>query len=160
MADDLPEFDLYASDFYVWTQTQAEALRLRGAGGNALDYDRLAEEVGDLGAAEWNTCTTLLVRITQHLYKLEFSPAQDPRNKWRAEVRQFRVEIEERLTRSIRNGMEAGLDRIHARGAKLAQSAMDDHDDGARIDPERRWTLPQLLGEADDPLDAVAAKPR
>jgi hypothetical protein len=156
MADDRPEFDLYAQDFYAWTQAQAEALRLRGAGGSALDYDRLAEEVGDLGAAEWNACWTLLARIVQHLHKLELSPATLPRNKWRSEIRVFRTEVERRLTRSIRGGMQADLESIHRKGARNAQGDMEDHGDGVSVDPERRWLLEQLLGEADDPLETDA----
>ena len=155
MADDRPEISLYELDFYAWTQSQAEALRARG-GGNALDYERLAEEVGDLGAAEWNTCWTLLARIVQHLHKLRTSPAKHPRAKWRGEVRQFRLTIERRLTRSIRNGTEEDLDIIHKRGCRLAQGDMDDYEDRVEMDHSVRWSLAQLLGEQDDPLDDPA----
>ena len=156
MADDRPEPDLYERDFYAWTQAQAGALRARGAGGNALDYDRLAEEVGDLGSAEWNRCWTLLARVIQHLHKLKSSPASEPRAKWRAEIRQFRLVIERSLTRSIRNGMEADLERLHDRGLKLAQGDMGDHGETTQLDPDQRWSLSQLLGEVDDPLDLPA----
>ena len=155
MADDRPQIDLYTQDFYLWTQAQAQALRAQGAGPTTLDYDRLAEEIGDLGSAEWNRTRTLLIRIVQHLHKLASSPAPLPQNKWRREVRQFRVEIGNGMPRSIRNGMEADLDGIHRSGAKLAQADMDDHGDGVTLDPTHRWSLAQLLGEADDPLDAL-----
>ena len=150
MADDRPEPRLYETDFYAWTQAQAAALRV-GAGAE-LDYERLAEEVGDLGSSEWNAVWTLLVRIVEHLHKLSSSPAVQPRNKWRAEVRQFRLEMRRKMTRSIRNGMELELDAVHMAGAELAQAAMDDHGDGVHIDAGVRWSLAELLGEHDDPL--------
>ncbi len=155
MADDHAPPSLYERDFYEWTQVQAEALRARGAGRNALDYDRLAEEVGDLGASEWNKVRSHLVRIIEHLHKLSASPATQPRNKWRAEIREHRLGASLTLTRSIRNGMERELNDLHRRGAVYAQAGMDDHEDGVRLDPDRRWTLAQLLGEEEDPLETL-----
>jgi hypothetical protein len=46
--------DLYDRDFYVWTREQAQALRARQAGANDLDWDRLAEEIEDLGSEQRN----------------------------------------------------------------------------------------------------------
>ena len=155
MADDRPASDLYERDFYAWTQLQADALRTHGRGGNALDYDHLALEVGDLGAWEWNKVRSLLLRIIQHLHKLDSSPATYPRNKWRAEIRQFRAEIDLVLTASIRNGMEGELDLLHVKGARLAQADMDDHGDEVQVKDDVRWTLAGLLGESDDPLDGL-----
>lgn len=41
--------DLYDRDFFLWTREQAQALRARQAGANDLDWDRLAEEIEDVG---------------------------------------------------------------------------------------------------------------
>jgi hypothetical protein len=44
--------DLYETPFLLWTQAQAEALRRRMRGGGRIDWERVAEEVEDLGEAE------------------------------------------------------------------------------------------------------------
>ena len=55
--------DLYEQDFYAWALEQADVLRRREAGANALDYDNLAEEVEGLGIAELRACESLLRQI-------------------------------------------------------------------------------------------------
>jgi hypothetical protein len=79
--------DLYDRDFYVWTREQAQALRARRAGANDLDWDRLAEEIEDVGSEQARTATLRL------------------------------------------GGATSG------------------------VDPTRRWTWEQIIGEADDPLE-------
>jgi Domain of unknown function DUF29 len=80
--------NLYDDDFYVWTEAQAELLRKRKF--EALDLDNLIEEVEALGRAEKTSELNNASVIIEHLLKLQFSPAQEPRNTWRASVREHR----------------------------------------------------------------------
>ena len=155
MADDRPAPDLYDTDFYAWTQAQAGALRLRQAGGNMLDYDRLAEEIEDLGSEQRNAVLSHLLQIIIHLHKLESSRAIPPRSGWHIEVLQHRAEIEMRLSASIRNGLDAELGRLHRKAARYAQKSLDVYEVGAEVDAERVWPLEALLGEDEDPLDRL-----
>ena len=41
---------LYDTDILLWSEQQAELLRRRAA--NALDWDNLAEEIGDVGLSQ------------------------------------------------------------------------------------------------------------
>jgi len=142
--------DLYDQDFYLWTQAQAAALRARAGGANALDYEHLAEEVEDLGSAQRNKAESLTRLILQHLYKLQACPDPQPVGHWRVEIENWRADLERVLTGAIRRELINNLDRIHARAAKIAQTDIANHEPSAVVASDRRWTLPQILGEADD----------
>lgn len=152
--------DLYEADFYLWTQDQAEALRAREGGLNRLDYDNLAEEVGDLGSSELNKCRSWVIRIIEHLHKLETSQATDPRRHWGDEIGNWRIQLDVTLTRSMRRLVEEELDQLHTKGARYAQKSFDLHEPELKVDAQRRWTLSELLGEGDDPLVALAVRAR
>ena len=156
MADDRPDPDLYERDFYAWTRVQAAALRAPGAAGsNIIEWARVAEEIEDLGSERRHAIASHLQQIIVHLHKLETSAALPPRAGWRDEIRNHRREIEERITPSIRNEVIGDLDRLHRKAARHAQKSLDDYERDRIVDTRRRWTLPQLLGEAEDPLDAL-----
>ena len=71
--------DLYEEDFYVWTEVQAELLRQRQFG--SLDLANLVEEVEGLGDAKKSAVLSNATVIIEHLLKLQFSPAHDPRRR-------------------------------------------------------------------------------
>ncbi len=157
MADDRPAPDLYREDFYAWTQVQVEALRALSPKSNAIDWERLIEEVEGLGASQKNAVRGHLVQIIAHLLKLVTSRMRDPRAHWRGEVRQHRIEAGLLLTAAIRREIGLDLEDLHRRAAKHAQKSMDDHEGGVRVDLKRRWSLAELLGETDDPLEGPEA---
>ena len=72
--------ELYETDFYVWTQRQAEALRrLAETRPNVdLDFPHLIEEVEDLGTSQRDAVRSHLRRIIEHCLKLEYSRAAIP----------------------------------------------------------------------------------
>ncbi len=80
---------LHDEDFLAWSKQQAEALRAaaRGATNQRLDWRNLAEEIEDLGNSQRDAVRSHIVRIIQHLAKLEYSPSVEPRNGWRRTVR-------------------------------------------------------------------------
>ena len=144
--------DLYKRDFYLWTQAQAEALRAHGAS-NRVDWDTVAEEVEDMGKRELRAAESLLVRIIEHLHKLRSTKFDDPRLHWRKEIIAFRGQLEQRMTPSIRAKLQNDLERIHQRGAMEAERWLfHDNIDFHPIDPDRIWSLAELLGEEDDPV--------
>ena len=139
--------DLYDQDFYLWTQAQAQALRARSAGANALDYDRLAEEVEELGSAQRNKAESYVRRILQHLYKLQTSPEAQPTGHWRVEIENWRAELERVLTGAIRRELETNLERIHVRAAAIAQKDIANYEPDAVVDCRWRWTLEEVLND-------------
>jgi hypothetical protein len=110
-----PEADLRRTDVFVWLKRQAEALRAREAGRNAIAYDELAEEVDGLAQSVRNKVFSLTARIIEHLYKLEFVDSPRDRAGWRKEVLAFRGQLARTLTPSLRNEVAADLDALHRR---------------------------------------------
>ena len=87
---------LYERDVIAWTEQQARILR-EAAGRQtnlALDWENIAEELQDLGRSELRALGSEIRRIIQHLLKLEFSTATDPRFQWTTSITDARVEIE------------------------------------------------------------------
>ena len=103
--------NLYAEDFYVWTEAQAELLRKRQF--EALDLDNLIEEVEGLGRAEKTSVLNTASVIIEHLLKLQYSPAQQPRNTWRASVREHRRRLRRDLTPPLRQILDVELPTLY-----------------------------------------------
>ncbi len=89
----------YEEDFFAWTQDQGR--RLRDAAAlrvNApIDWENVAEEIESMGRSELSAVESALMRILEHLLKLEFSPAADPRAGWEDSVVEHRLRIEKDL---------------------------------------------------------------
>ena len=80
---------LYEEDTVAWAESQAAALRAAARGGSnqALDWENLAEEIESLSASQRSALASHVMRIIQHLVKLEYSSAAEPRNGWRRTIR-------------------------------------------------------------------------
>lgn len=145
---------LYESDFYAWTQDQADALRHRRAQSNAVDWERVAEEIADLGASEKNTVWTSAFRIVEHFYKLHATRNPLVVAHWAQEIGNFRAEMYSRLTRSIERLVKEDLEAVHVRAARQAQKQFRLEEPDSEIDSSLRWTWAQITGESeDDPLN-------
>jgi Domain of unknown function DUF29 len=86
--------DQYETDFYAWTQAQAQALRAKDWA--ALDLEHLAEEVEDLRKTERRGVRSQLRLIMSHLLKWRYQP--DKRTEsWRGTIANGRVLVQEDL---------------------------------------------------------------
>ncbi len=86
----------YDADFYAWCQAQASALRKAASvAGNAkgIDWENLAEEIESLGRSERRAMESALMRIIEHLLKLGYLPAVDPRADWMENVASHRIDL-------------------------------------------------------------------
>lgn len=143
--------DLYDLDFYLWTRTQAEALRARST--NALDYDLLAEEIEDMGKRDLRECASRVRQILIHLWKLAATRREEPKGHWKAEVLVQRNDLADALTPSLRGLVEQAVEKLHLDAVKAASRAFETEEPTALpLDPALRWTLAQVLGEDNDPL--------
>ena len=98
---------LYEADAHAWAQRQGRLLRDAAAAKaeghpaaarrllDALDHDNIAEELDGLAKSQEASLRSYLGTILEHLLKLEFSPAHDPRNGWRSTVRRAREDAVE-----------------------------------------------------------------
>ena len=143
---------LYDDDFYLWTRNQAEALRRLAAErwNGPLDLEHLAEEVEDLGTSQLSTVRSQIERVIEHLLKLEFSPAADPRRGWLVSVLNARGHAADRMTAAMRNEIEPALPRLYARARRRAVISLTEHGelDLAAVLPKTcPYTLDRLLDE-------------
>lgn len=90
---------LYDTDFFAWTQEQATALRelARERSNLPLDWENLAEEVEDLGKSLRRELHSRIALIIEHLLKVEYSSAQQPRAGWMDTIDRERREIKRLL---------------------------------------------------------------
>lgn len=151
---------LYEADPYAWALRQAEALRARGAGGNALDYDNLAEEADGLAISLRRGCESQVENIIEHMLKIELIGGP-PTKHWAAEVVAFRVGLERGLTPSLRSSIEQGLTslwpglrrrlraRWRARGGLYAET---------ELPADLPYTWDDILGRGDDWLPETRAR--
>src|ERR1700740_3531703 len=100
---------LYDRDFFLWTQEQAAALRAVRKSNLPLDWDNLAEEIESLGKSDRRQLRSQIRRILRHLFKLEASPAPEPRAGWCSTINDGRGDIEDVLrdSPSLRREIDA-----------------------------------------------------
>ena len=77
------------TDFYSWTQEQAALLRKLPRESNLLDVDNIAEEIEDMGRAEINQITNLLVQTMTHVIKIAADPEATSVPHWVSEADNF-----------------------------------------------------------------------
>ncbi|MGH6951010.1 MAG: DUF29 family protein [Vitreimonas sp.] len=117
-----------------------------------MEWERVAEEVEDLGKSEQAAVESLVVQILVHLYKLAWSQRAEPRGHWRAEVRTFRGNALRKLTPTIRAKVDSELEALHKEAVAIAGDLMASEEPATVADLDLRWRLAQVLGETDDPL--------
>ena len=64
----------YDTDFYAWTQDQAEKIRARRH--NELDWENLAEEIESVGRSEKRQLRSRLEVVLLHLLRWQHQPAK------------------------------------------------------------------------------------
>lgn len=113
----------YDTDFYGWTQAQAEALRAKDW--VALDVAHLAEEIEDLGISIQHAIESHLERLLMHLLKLRFDPATRPRRSWKLTVAHARHEIAKRARGGLQHYPVIYLPEAYRQARRFAALAMD-----------------------------------
>ena len=160
--------DLYRSDYYAWSRRQAAELRrLEDERANTrLDLDNLAEEIESLGRSDLRRVKSQFRRIMEHLLKLQFSPAAEPRQRCRETVFEARQDIDDYLTPSMRPEIEADLERDYAKARAKTVLALERHGEGEAA-AELPIASPYALDDLLDPewwppvvVDHAAREPR
>lgn len=146
-----PDAALYERDFYLWTQRQAAELRRAAAQGSnlPLDWENLAEEIESLGERNRRELHSRLTRLIEHLLKLQFAPALEPRRLWRISVVNQRRDLKQlfRGSPSLRQLAADYLDEAHEEACDLVERTIPDEELGRWPDLPRTcpYTLEQLL---------------
>ena len=80
---------LYDADILLWSEQQADLLRRLARGervNDAVDWENVIEEVGDVGRSEFNSVASLLEVGLTHLLLAHASPRPEPVGHWRSEA--------------------------------------------------------------------------
>jgi Domain of unknown function DUF29 len=85
-----PTITLYEQDFWLWTQTMAEALK--SGNFSQLDLENLAEEVESLGRSDRRELQSRLTVLLMHLLKWQFQ-AEMRSGSWKGTLREQRRRI-------------------------------------------------------------------
>lgn len=144
--------ELYEADFVAWTRLQAQELRRIGRmrPNAALDCAHLAEEIADLGKEQRNAVRSWVARILEHLLLLEHVPAKEPRRGWIDEIIDFRDEIEQRLTATLRRDLQRQLPRLYERARRRLERKLALHgeaDVASRLPERCPYSLDHVLGD-------------
>lgn len=140
--------DLYDEDFYVWTEVQVGLLRERQFG--ALDLAHLIEEVEGLGDAKKSAVLSNAAVVVEHLLKLQFSPAAEPRAGWIDSVLEHRNRLEFDLTPRLRQILQDELARIYEVARRTAERRLRVHGEDAAADalpPICPYHVEQITGD-------------
>ena len=145
--------DLYESDFYAWVLEQARQLRaLHETRPNLpLDLVRLIEEIEGLAKSDLRAARSQLRRLLEHLLKLEYSPARQPRHQWRRSVRDARNELGDILTPTLKRALDPGLPELYADARANAAADLGQHgelDAAGWLPPIRGYSLDQILDKS------------
>lgn len=124
--------ELYDADFYVWAVEQAALLRARRF--DALDLENLIEEVEGLADTKLAAVLSNAALVIEHLLKLQHSPATDPRNSWRASVREHRRRLWIETTPRLTQILAGRLPELYARARDDAAAGMRDYGEDAAAD--------------------------
>jgi hypothetical protein len=146
---------LYDEDFLAWTKQQAKGLReaAKHQINQPLDWENLAEEIESLGISQKTALRSQMRRIIQHLLKLEFSPATEPRRGWSESVSDARSEIEDllELSPSLKSEVSGAMALALRQGSRKAVFDLQKY---GELDPgalarirSRTYTPDQVLGD-------------
>ncbi len=110
---------LYETDYFLWLEKQAIAIKNRDVEG--LDWDNLLEEIEYLGREQINAVNSLLKQIIIHRLKLDYTSEIYSRHHWKCEINAFIDDLEDKLTNAIRNKIDLKKPYIRAKRTVLEQ---------------------------------------
>ena len=133
---------IYQSDYLLWLEETIHRLRCHNF--TELDIDHLIEELEDLGNERRNAVVSLLDQIIRHLLLLEYWQVARDYNvtHWRGEIYNFRVQLGDRLTKTLYNYLLSELDKIYRRSLKAVQIKTENAVDFPAVCP---YSVDQLL---------------
>lgn len=116
--------DLYETDFYAWTQEQAELLRT--GQWEQIDRSNLIEEIESLGRQQRQELRNRLSILIGHLLKWQYQPQQRSRS-WLATIRVQRRDIARLLREnpSLKPDLELAVAEAYENGRDLAMGETD-----------------------------------
>lgn len=137
-------YSIYEVDNEKWLEQTLELLKEKRL--DALDLEHLIEELEAMSRRDKLTVESLLEQIIRHLLLLQYweEEYQYNANHWQAEIISFRTQINEYLTKNLRNHLQENQDKVYQKALKYVSKKT-----GMMIQfpLECPYTLEQLLDE-------------
>ena len=133
---------LYETDDLQWLEETIALLKNRQF--ESLDLDNLIEELEDLGSEKRNAVVSLLDQVIRHLLLLEYWESEVTNNSihWQGEIYNFRLQLQDKMTKTLYNHLVYKLDSIYGRALKAVNIKTQKSVDF----PEKRpYSLEELL---------------
>ncbi|EAA7389965.1 DUF29 domain-containing protein [Salmonella enterica] len=135
---------IYTSDYYGWTQQQAELLRAGKLGD--LDVNNLLEELESMGGSERRELESRLEVLFMHLLKWTYQPNFRGKS-WTLTIKEQRRKIARRLEKSPSLKRELSEMAVESYGDAILSAARETGLDEENFPPEMPWTLADALRE-------------
>ena len=92
---------LYDTDYLLWLETIL--IQLAGGDFTNIDLENLIEEIQDLGKSEKHAIASYLMRLCEHLLKVQYweSERENCLRGWEVEIANFRIQIQRKLKSSL-----------------------------------------------------------
>ncbi|EAA3839560.1 DUF29 domain-containing protein [Salmonella enterica] len=135
---------IYTSDYYGWTQQQAELLRAGKLGD--LDVNNLLEELESMGGSELRELESRLEVLFMHLLKWTYQPNFRGKS-WTLTIKEQRRKIARRLEKSPSLKRELSEMAVESYGDAILSAARETGLDEENFPPEMPWTLADALRE-------------
>ncbi len=134
---------LYERDYYTWALKQARALKEHRA--EMLDWENLAEEVGDLARSERRELQNRLKVLLANLLKCQFQPKRRSRS-WEATIAVQRSEIRQYLRDNP--GLKSSVSVLVADAYEIARIEVAVRLAGQSQPPQSSpWSFEQIMDE-------------
>lgn len=151
----IAESELYEQDFQLWLITTI--CQLEQGDFQALDVSHLVEELKDLGKSDKNFLEGNLMILLAHLLKLKVqsSAPESMKSSWYRSVIEHREQVIILLenTPSLKSYLAIAIDKVYAKGRKIAIKEGKLASFGVPIPPEKEYpidcpfSLEQILDE-------------
>jgi uncharacterized protein DUF29 len=151
--------DLYWDDTLLWSEQQAARLRRVAAGErvNDVDWERVIEEIEDVGNSELRACKSLLVKAIEHLLKLHGWPGHPANEHWHGEVLSFLTDALLAFSPSMRQKID--LADLYRRALRAVRPLTMDGQPAQALPETCPFALDDLLAE-EVSLDSLLTKLR
>ena len=143
---------LYESDFVLWLEEQAAALKERRAA--ELDWDNLAEEIEGLARSDRRSLKSFLRNALLHMLELAYWKAERERNQrqWRQHLMNTRTEMVAILedSPSLERYIGEIFEQTYQTARREAETLI-----GRQVPEKCQWTLEQVRSDTFSPGPAV-----
>jgi uncharacterized protein DUF29 len=127
----------YNDDFYAWTQHQALVMRSMLVSDYRVDRLKVAEKIEGLGRSERDAVRSQIRRIVEHLLKLAYSPALQPRFDWVASIAEGCPTLGDKVSPTLQRDAENLLSKLYEDGWDRAELGL-----GSRGEMQATDSLP------------------